>query len=414
MTQLNKLKESLENKYGVPIEEFLEHYKNNKGIEWLSNEYSIGWSKIRTIFATLNLRLPKKYRVGDLALLRAREESTVDIETYEEIKSLNEDIEEYEKVLLAKEKALATARREVNRYRKSLRNEALEDVIIDTFSTSLSSIKPIERVSFEPTKYAPGSDFMLVSDVHAGAFTSTLDVPDSPYNWDIMISRLERVFASMVHNKTADVLDVIFAGDMVQGIIHGAEEFNEKPIALVLSDLATLLSSMIGTLKEHYTTIKVHTVNGNHSRLTDKIKTSTKGLDYEFLMYKIMEAQLKEVVDEFNIVTCGMGVFTVGTKRVGFHHGDHFRGAHSQARDENILARFSELGTPVDHLMQGHTHIYESHIMPNGGISITNGATSGIDTYVHTSGIRPVKPIQVIGSFDATGNLRFQTPVILG
>ena len=53
-----------------------------------------------------------------------------------------------------------------------------------------------------------------------------------------------------------------------------------------------------------YATVNIYALNGNHSRLSDKIKSVNKGLDFEFLMYSIMEAQLGDAVSDVKCNDC--------------------------------------------------------------------------------------------------------------
>jgi len=128
-----------------------------------------------------------------------------------------------------------------------------------------------------------------------------------------------------------------------------------------------------------------------------------------------MEAYLSSVVDHFEISTTGMITAEVGPGVfAGLHHGDNFRGqSNSAPRDLQILERFRQLGIDVSHLVQGHTHLYESHVLPTGGFSICNGSLIGTNAYVHTNGFIPVSSVQVIGSWDGMGQLSTIKPLVL-
>lgn len=415
MNQITKLKDALSARYNVDIDVFLDAYIS--GATRAEVEILAGVTEFpaRTIASALNLRWPQKFRQNDYTLLLSRD-SEDSSALADKLVVAQEDLKQYEHDLNLKDKQLIKIRREINRLRQNLREESLEEALLDVLEVSLSeaytfpAVQPIGLM-----KSTDNTDFVVLSDFHAGATISIEDVPDNEFNWDILQDKVNKLFRAAAKNISGNTIHFYILGDMIDGLIHDSLEASDMNPAKAAKKLGSLLSQYIAAFAEYYEVVHVYCLNGNHSRLTDKIKSVNKGFDFEFLMYSIMEAQLENIAAYFEISTTGMitveiapGIFA------GLHHGDNFRGAsNSQSRDLQILERYRQIGPEVSHMIQGHTHIFEIHELSTGGFAICNGALIGANGYVHTNGFIPVSPIQVIGSWSADGQLATAIPVVL-
>ena len=414
MNQITKLKEALSQRYDVDLDLFLHAYAEGNTRAEVEVITGVSEFPTRTIASALNLRWPQKFRDNDLALLMSRDEGDSSA-LADQVITLKEDLKQYEKELNTKERALVRTRREANRLRASMRDEALEETMIQLIAENVEAVERPAPMIMRPAPATPGIDFVVLSDLHAGATVSGEDVPDNAFNWDILSERLAALFLEAAANLKHDTLHIYMLGDMIDGLIHDSLEASDYNPAKAAKELATLLSSYIMAFAGTYQTVNIYGLNGNHSRLTDKIKSNNKGFDFEYLMYSIMEAQLVDVVSHFEISTTGMIAAEVGPGIfAGLHHGDNFRGSsNSQGRDLQILERFRQIGPEVSHLVQGHTHLYESHVLSTGGFAICNGSVIGTNAYVHTNGFIPVSSVQVVGSWDSNGQLAVVKPVVL-
>lgn len=415
MNQLHQLKEALQEKYGVDCDQFVALYEQGMTREEMETTLDCTTFKIRTVAAALNLRWAGKYRVNDMQLLLTRDIESVSTDTAMELVKLKENAQAYEQELMARDKSLAKVRREANRLRAQMREESIDDTIIDVVATLASTITPITVPEFIPHDRPAGVDWVLASDWHVGATVDGKDVPDNSYDWEVVRERAHRLMEAASRNKTGDMFDFYIAGDMLDGLIHDSLESSDMNPAEAAKELARLLAGYVAEFAKHYNQVRVYCLNGNHSRLTDKIKAKSKGFDFEFLCYSILEALVSPIVSHFEISTVGMisaeiapGVFA------GIHHGDNFRGnSNCATRDLKLQERFRQIGPEVTHLLQGHTHLYESHVLNTGGFAICNGSLIGTNAYVHTNGFIPVTTVQVIGSWTQDGQLANILPVVL-
>jgi len=414
VTQLERLKKSLEERYSIPLDVFLGLYMEGYTRDEMREVFDCTGHTLRQIAATLNLRWGVKHRASDFALMQTRDqEDTTSLA--DEVIFLQEEVKAFEHDLNLKERALIRVRREATRLRAAMREEAIDEAVIAHIKKAITG-ESLPQLQVTPTiTTGQGIDFAVLSDLHAGAVVDSKDVPDNAYNWGILNERLDRLFNNLIINRENNHLHLYLLGDMLDGLIHDSLESADKSPAEAAKDLAITLSSSIVALKEIYPQVSIYCLNGNHSRMTEKIKSTAKGFDFEFLMYSIMEAYIGSLVDHFEISTIGMIAAEVGPGVfAGLHHGDNFRGAsNNSSRDLQILERFRQIGPEVGHLIQGHTHIYESHVLPTGGFGICNGSMIGTNAYVHTNGFIPVSSVQVIGSWTADGQLNSVKPIIL-
>lgn len=414
MNQITKLKEALSLRYNVDIDVFLGAYASGATRAEVERITGVTEFPVRTIASALNLRWPQKYRDNDVTLLQSRddEDSTT---LADQVIVLKEDLKQYEHELNTKERALVRTRREANRLRAGMRDESLEETVLHLIAENVEAVVTPTASTIPVKAVTPGVDFVVLSDLHAGATVSDEDVPDNMFNWEVMTERLQNLFMEAAANIKHDVLHVYMIGDMIDGLIHDSLEASDYSPAKSAKELASLLTSYILAFVPAYAEVHIYGLNGNHSRLTDRIKSNNKGFDFEYLMYSIMEAQLSDVVTHFEISTTGMIAAEVGPGVfVGLHHGDNFRGAsNNQGRDLQILERFRQVGPEVAHLIQGHTHLYESHVLSTGGFAICNGSVIGTNAYVHTNGFIPVSSVQVIGNWNADGQLQTVKPIAL-
>ena len=414
MNQITKLKQALSDRYCVDIDEFLHAYSEGCTRAEVQERTEVTEFPVRTIASALNLRWPQKYRDNDMALLMSRDEDDTSA-LADQVIELKEDLKQYEHDINIKERALVRVRREANRLRSNMREETMDDAVLRLIEENVEAVTaPAPQLLGLPTK-TPGVDFLVLSDLHAGATVSGEDVPDNEFNWEILSNRLSALFLEAAANVSSQTMHFYLLGDMLDGLIHDSLEASDTNPAKAARELGALLSSYILSFAAEYEEVNVYCLNGNHSRLTQNIKSNNKGFDFEYLMYSIMEAQLGAAINHFEISTTGMmtaevapGIFA------GLHHGDNFRGASNSApRDLQILERFRQIGPEVSHLVQGHTHLYETHVLPTGGFGICNGSVIGTNAYVHTNGFIPVASVQIVGRWDFNGQLEVVKPVVL-
>jgi len=226
LNQIDKLKSALADRYQVNIPQFLRGYEAGATMDELRIALGMTEFPMRTIASALNLRWPQKHRVNDLALLMSR--SDEDTSTLaDEVITLKEDLKQYEHDLTIKDKALTRVRREANRLRAEMREESLDDVVVDMVAEALANI-PAPIAEQVPRIFkGPGVDFAVLSDFHAGATVSNEDVPDNTYSWEILEEKVGVMFQEMAANRTGDEYHFYILGDMLDGLIHDSLEASD-------------------------------------------------------------------------------------------------------------------------------------------------------------------------------------------
>ena len=201
---------------------------------------------------------------------------------------------------------------------------------------------------------------------------------------------------------------------MISGIIHNVLENTSKPTTEAVHDLADILNSYIRTSAMLFDEVEVYFVSGNHERLTEHIKSNSKGFDFGYLFAQVLKAKLGNAVGvSMDISTTGYIATQIGNKWVGGHHGDMHRGAKSETRTFKIQEGFKNvLGVDVYHIFEGHTHKFSYHLT-NRGASVCNGSVIGSNTYGMTNGFTAVRASQTIVQFLPNGEIETVRCVLL-
>jgi hypothetical protein len=87
------------------------------------------------------------------------------------------------------------------------------------------------------------------------------------------------------------------------------------------------------------------------------------------------------------ISTCGFITHTVGSKHLGFFHGDYARGPTSAMKFLKTREAFRQAtGIVPNHIFSGHTHVSESLAMGDNDLWVVNGSLIGPNSYSATNG----------------------------
>ena len=255
-----------------------------------------------------------------------------------------------------------------------------------------------------------------MSDLHVEEAVTRKDVGAlNEFNWEIMESRLDKFFVEWFNQYRGESRGmVMILGDVISGIIHDTLEHTTKPTAEAVHDLADILSGYFIAASCIFDTVDIHFVSGNHERISERIKSNNKGMDFGYLFAQILKAKLTGTTNiSVNISTTGFVATKVGDKWVGGHHGDNFRGPKNETRTVAVNEAFKRvLEIEVDHVFEGHVHKFSWH-NTNRGASIVNGSLIGSNAYGLTNGYMAVRPCQTIVAFDPSGEIDFVKQVFL-
>ena len=253
----------------------------------------------------------------------------------------------------------------------------------------------------KPRREAAAADdqheaILLFSDTHAGETVSreeTLGLNE--YDWQIMLERMarlqDRVLSFVAHRPyPIKKLHVWLLGDMLSGSIH--EELaktNEMADAQATVQFATDTAAWLEGFADHFDSIDVAGVPGNHPRRTRKPSAKQAANNDDWIAYKIIELLLKnDARYSFDFPAASFVMRTVAERwRFLIMHGDGIRSSMPGVPWGGVVRRitvleqqFSAAKTPIDYVALGHFHTANAI----DGVSVRtflNGSTKGVDEY---------------------------------
>lgn len=277
-------------------------------------------------------------------------------------------------------------------------------------------VTPAEPV-YEPPDDAEGDGHshvqaLMLSDLHVGEVVAPEAVNGlNEFNWDILRERMASIQKSLYSFQNArpypiDELHIWMLGDMCGGRNHEElAETNEFSVADQCYMTGMLLGEWIEPLVEHYPTIKVFGVAGNHPRVSKATANKRVFDNFDWLAYKYAETYL----GKYETVSCefprsGYIVDRIADQNVLLFHGDGIRSSMPGVPWGGVMRRFNELkksyaaqGILLDHAALGHFH--QAAVV--SGIFM-NGSVKGLDEYSLKQFGAGEKPTQLLLTFDRT------------
>lgn len=292
--------------------------------------------------------------------------------------------------------------------------------------TALSRAKPLPPMtapskSGKDAKQRRAIPVLLVSDLHVEETVSKEHA--GGYTLAIAESRLQRLaknFTWFVNDARFDARSALIwiGGDTFSGAIH--EELAEnnalstvQAVLWVQEKLETLLRS-IANASPQLKTIRVVCNDGNHGRLTKKIRHETRSKNsIEWMMYQNLAMRLgNDPRFEFQIADGAWAFAQVFDYTLAFHHGDSFRGGMGVGGISiPILRGVARMfqNRKIHHVNVGHFHQYTS--LANVTI---NGSLIGPNAYSESLHVAPERPQQAAYWVDAEYGKCMSAPMIVG
>ena len=397
--------------YDVDLNKFIELYELGYSREEMADYLGLGVFQVRTIAASLGLRLKKKFRSTDLDVLKRRLENEDDL-----IIKLTQDLEYANKKLLALNKSIIKYRDENNLLRRQerllVREQNLAEKIITEISKNLGTIelKPIE---VNKENYVPnGMNLIVLSDLHIGAKVDKEEVGDiNTYNYNIAIERINKVINNCVNlSKQSDNLTIVILGDIFDGIIHNSYLIAEMPVTKAIAQFSEYMIFALTMLSKSYKNINFEIVSGNHDRLTDDPSIIHKNFDFAHLFYEIV----KQGVSQVNNIKVNYGfkgyhlIDLPNNKKCFAFHGDMNK-SYNPCKESEVLKLMTlckqVYNVEPNLLLSGHIHRYMKTLLPNGGYAITLGSLLGTNQYSYTNGWLSAIPSQIVLFYNEFGEL---------
>lgn len=210
------------------------------------------------------------------------------------------------------------------------------------------------------------------------------------YDSDIAVERIERCAAKVLRlvdiQRAAHPVDeivVMLGGDMVEGILFpgAAYEIDSSTFDQVFTAAGAIRGLLLSLLAD-FTTVRVHSVNGNHGRI-GKRGDNPRGDNWDRVLYRIVRDSL---ADQSRLVwddpVSWYDIVTVGDYRALLVHGDQVKSFGGNTPAFGIMRKSTAWSSGVtehfDDVYIGHFHSVMTLQLPNGGrVFMTPSLESG-------------------------------------
>ena len=340
-------------------------------------------------------------------------------------------------------KKLSAAQKELRQLSDNFDKERKHlNVIKSAFAETLEPPKWMLPVRKSKVNRSIATAFL--SDLHLAEVVKAEQVEgQNSYNTKIAKMRLKNFFTSNIR-LTQDYINGIkieglimpFGGDFVSGNIHEELQItNAMPILETVLYWSERIAAGIYLTLEHFDTIYIPCVVGNHGRLTRKPNHKNKVIDnYDWLLYNIVAKEFKNIKEvTFDISASSDISYTVYKTRYLLTHGDQFRGGGGiagllsplmigEARKRRRAAKMVSFGeflhtymnidprhkTMYDYMIIGHWHQY-SHFKS----ILVNGSLKGYDEYAYDGNFDLEPPQQAWFLTDPTHGKTIDAPLFI-
>jgi hypothetical protein len=284
--------------------------------------------------------------------------------------------------------------------RENLDAENVRTVILGL--TEHTPAPPKWLVDSKPATGHAGVPMTIWSDWHAGEVVSREEVNGvNEFNMAICEARVQRLVERTIdlcfnHMVGAEYPGIVISilGDMLSGEIHQElAETNEDDLMPVMLRLLDLMIWALRTMADHFGSVFVPCVPGNHGRQDIKPRAKRNvHRNFDWLLYCLLERHFADKSDNrirFMIPDAGEVLFSVyGHRYMGLHGhdmgtrgGDGIIGALGPIMRGEIKTRSSQaqIGRDYDTLLIGHWH--QPLSLPR---VIVNNALKGYDEFARS------------------------------
>jgi len=209
-------------------------------------------------------------------------------------------------------------------------------------------------------------------------------------------------------------LVVPMLGDMVSGDIH--EELATTNLDTCMGQMirgANLIAQALMFLAPHFEVVRVPCVVGNHGRLTKKIPSKNKYINWDYMMYQWIAAFCSNQTNiKFEIPKSLFHVFEICNRKILMLHGDTFKGSspdiiknvtamravlqyRNTLEEEAIIEENDSWVNQFDSTIIGHFHRVDEIDIGTGEVHIC-GCMKGGDEYALGQLSVITKPKQIV------------------
>lgn len=248
-------------------------------------------------------------------------------------------------------------RDERNDYQRSLREKARQESFLDLVENVLS--KKVEPFEYKPSVLMTNNNETMIvclSDLHAGIEVKNLW---NVFNTTVLKERLHKyldAIRDIQRTHGCKNCDVVLGGDNISGLIHPnlRLENNENVIEQV-KIAATYIGDFIFELQDWFTEVRVHSVSGNHSRLSPSKEEHLRGEELDALIPFILDIKFSNnpqvKICEDGYIDNTINTFTTdGGKLFYVVHGD-------KDQPSNVVQKLTLMtGIKPDGVIMSHRH----------------------------------------------------------
>jgi predicted phosphodiesterase len=273
---------------------------------------------------------------------------------------------------------------------------------------------PEGNVKFRKTKYKKRMLTLLWSDLHFGVDVDPREVLLSEFNWKIATRRMAKLVEQAAQwkpeHREETELQIVLNGDILHGIIH-LSEANIKEIQEQIWGATAILSKAIGFLSQHFGSINVLCLPGNHDRTSYRSSeraVAQRWNSHSHSVYLALKCWFRDTKHvNFTVPMAGMGTYTVpGNHLVFATHGDTEPSTSNVGKSFNVskttesllkLNAGEVLPKRPSVVLFGHWHQPSQFMLPDGTVCIVNGSLIGSDNFAQNAiGYFNTMPAQIM------------------
>ena len=345
------------------------------------------------------------YIISPLLEILSEDEKNRIVEGIESKEELERLIKANKEALLENEKMKIQYQDQRREYRKYVRESGRFDHLVSELTKSvkvLNKEKPLFNTHKQKIRILENNEAVLMtSDWHIGANFKNYF---AEYSIDIAKKRIKELTEKTVEYCLANnvsTLHVELLGDSLDGSIHTSARIeSEEDVISELMIYCEVLSEMINELSIFIPYIKVHSVIGNHTRITPNKKESITKENFERLVPFYLKARLT-AIDNIEITNSSIDdtidVYEVKGQTIFCVHGDLDSPQNAVSKLSAMLKIFP------DEVHMGHYHKHFE--MDNYDMeTVVNGSLKGTDNYAKEKRLSG-SPMQKLMIYNEEGKL---------
>lgn len=241
-------------------------------------------------------------------------------------------------------------------YQKSIREEARKESFIESIERAMAM--NVEPLAYKQSAQIDSNDDMIVclSDLHAG-----IEVKNwwNTYNTGILRDRLCHYIdevKKIQETHMCERCELVLGGDSISGLIHSNLRLqNNENVIEQIKIAITYIGEFITELQDCFKEIRVHSVSGNHSRLSPNKEEHLNGEELDALIPFCLKMKFANnpsvVICEGGYIDNSINSFvTRGSKVFYLVHGD-------KDSPSNVVKNLTLMtGTKPDAILMAHRH----------------------------------------------------------